>query len=124
MDKGLPGLLLSQMDITRAIHGILENALIYNYDGGLVTVRTFADDTYVWLEIDDTGIGISEEELPHIFERFYRIDEARSTSTGGMGLGLALARRIIELHNGQIEVTSTLDEGSTFRVKFPYAITS
>jgi signal transduction histidine kinase len=82
-------------------------------------VRTLQRDNKVVVEIQDSGIGISPEDLPHIFNRFYRADLARQTETGGSGLGLAMAQKIIENHNGSIEVESILGDGSTFRVCLP-----
>jgi len=71
------------------------------------------------IEIRDSGIGISDKDLPHIFERFYRADQARSRETGGSGLGLAIARWIVNLHGGSIEAQSTLGNGSVFRITLP-----
>ena len=67
----------------------------------------------------DTGIGIAEEHLARIFERFYRVDQARTSSNAGAGLGLSIAKQLVELHKGRIEVTSTVGEGSTFKVFLP-----
>ena len=73
------------------------------------------------LTVSDTGVGIPEESLAHIFERFYRVDKARSRSTGGSGLGLSIVRNLIERNNGQIRVTSKLGEGTEFTITFPIA---
>ena len=96
---------------------LLDNAVKYTPDGGRVTVavREIADSAE--LEVADTGIGISEEQLPHIFERFHRADEARTA--GGVGLGLAIARQIIDAHGGRIRVNSKLGGGSTFTATLP-----
>ena len=99
-----------------ALLHIIRNAVSYTPSGGSITVRTRREDSAVVVEIADTGIGISEMDLPHIFESFYRADSARSSETGGTGLGLTIARQIVELHDGRIEVDSVPDKGSTFRV--------
>ena len=105
--------------LQRAISNIVGNALHYTPEKGFVTVRTYADLPYIMIEVQDTGIGISDADLPHIFGRFYRTDKARRIETGGSGLGLAITKKIIEGHHGTIEVSSVLGEGSIFRVKLP-----
>jgi two-component system, OmpR family, sensor kinase len=103
--------------LRQAISILLDNAVKYTLEGGRVTVRTMEEDDTVAVEVSDTGVGISEEQLPHVFERFYRADEARSME--GSGLGLAIARQIAEDHGGSIEVRSQLGEGSTFTIRIP-----
>jgi signal transduction histidine kinase len=103
--------------LRQAISILLDNAVKYTPEGGRVTVRTMEEDDTVAVEVSDTGVGISEDHLPHIFERFYRADEARSME--GSGLGLAIARQIAEDHGGSIEVRSKLKEGSTFIIRIP-----
>jgi two-component system OmpR family sensor kinase len=115
----LPPVLADHAELRRALTHVLANALTYTHDGGQITVRTLLQDPYVCVEVQDTGIGISSEDLPHIFERFYRADLARQTETGGSGLGLAIVQKIIENHSGSIEVQSTPGAGSTFRVCLP-----
>jgi len=95
----------------------LDNAVKYTPKGGKVWLKTWQEKGKLVLEIKDTGIGISEADLPHIFERFYRADKARAK--GGFGLGLALAKRIIEIHKGTVEVTSVLGKGTTFTINLP-----
>ena len=75
--------------------------------------------TYRYLEVQDTGIGIPASALPHIFDRFYRVDEARSREDGGAGLGLSIVRSIVAAHHAEIEVDSETGRGSRFRIKFP-----
>ena len=100
-----------------AITRIWENAILYTPDKGTITVRTYAQDEQVVIEISDTGIGIAEEQLPHIFERFYRSDQAGTTR--GFGLGLSIAKSIIDKHAGRIEAESQLEKGSAFRIILP-----
>jgi len=106
-------------EIERALGKLLINALGYTPPGGSITVNVLKQDQSAVIEISDTGIGISPEDLPNIFQRGFRADGARSMDTGGSGLGLPIARRIIEIHGGTIDVDSTLDAGSTFRVLIP-----
>lgn len=98
---------------------LISNAIRYTQDNGTVTIDVDRQDTQVIIEISDNGIGISPKHLPHIFERFYRTDEARNRSTGGTGLGLAIVQWVADAHNGTIRVTSTPDVGSTFSISLP-----
>jgi len=95
----------------------LDNAVKYTPEGGKIWLKTWQEKGKLILEIKDTGIGISEADLPHIFERFYRADKARAK--GGFGLGLALAKRIIELHHGSVKVVSRVGKGTTFTIMLP-----
>jgi heavy metal sensor kinase len=105
--------------IERLLLSILDNAVKYTPIGGRVTVRASAEEHSVTIEIEDTGIGIAESDLPHVFERFFRADQARSREIRGSGLGLSIARSIAEMHHGAIEVTSRVGRGSCFRVRLP-----
>lgn len=96
---------------------ILDNAIRYTPEGGTVTVQTRLSEEYLVVEIQDSGVGISPDVLPHIFERFYRADEAHSTR--GFGLGLAIAKKVAELHEGEIRVKSEVGKGSTFTILLP-----
>jgi two-component system, OmpR family, phosphate regulon sensor histidine kinase PhoR len=102
---------------------LISNAIVYTPQGGDVIISITEDQERVHVSISDNGIGISREELPRIFERFYRVDKARSRNSGGTGLGLAIVKHIIEAHEGKIEVESELNKGTTFKVtlhkKFP-----
>lgn len=115
----LPRILLDGSEFKRMLTHLLRNAITYTPEQGLIELTTRADRAHVILEICDTGIGIGALDLPHIFERFYRADRARSTETGGNGLGLSIAKRIIEAHGGSIEVESEVEKGSVFRVLMP-----
>jgi two-component system phosphate regulon sensor histidine kinase PhoR len=115
--EGLPSVRVAQDELYTAYASILDNAIRYTPAGGEITLRTSCLNNEILAEIIDTGIGIEPEELKRIFERFYRVDKARSTR--GFGLGLAIAARIIEAHGGMIEVESQVGHGSTFRIRLP-----
>jgi len=113
-------LLASKESLEQMLLIFLDNAVKYTTKKGRVTIETRTDRKYITLEIKDTGIGIAEEDLPHIFDRFYRADQSRSKSkVAGFGLGLSLAKRIIEIHRGSVNVTSTLGKGTSFTIKLP-----
>ena len=115
-DDSIPLVAVDEDQFRRLLQNLLENAIHYTLPGGHVFVKTYARPDQVVIEVTDTGIGIASSDLPHIFERFYRADKARQANTGGAGLGLTIAQRIVEGHVGKIEVHSTVGEGSTFRV--------
>jgi two-component system sensor histidine kinase VicK len=112
----LPLVMVDRGEIMRALEEILLNAIGYTPDGGKITLRTLPAGDFVAVEFQDNGIGISKEDLPRIFDRFFRADPARSSETGGSGLGLSFARKMVEAHGGQIMVNSSPGQGSTFRV--------
>ncbi len=104
-------------ELMTAFNAIFDNAVNFTPPGGSVSVRSYRlNEDEIAVEVKDTGFGISPEEMPHIFERFYRSDRARAMR--GFGLGLPIARKIVEMHNGRIEVESAPDEGATFRLIF------
>ena len=105
--------------IITAITNIVENAIKYNKDNGWVKVELDADHQYFYVTVMDSGMGIPEDSIDHIYERFYRVDKSRSREIGGTGLGLAIARNAVLLHRGTIDVKSVVDEGTTFTVKIP-----
>jgi signal transduction histidine kinase len=107
--------------VERALSNLIDNAIQYTPDGGVVAVRVANEAEAVRVEVSDTGPGIPEDELPHIFERFYRVDKSRDRDKGGAGLGLAIAKTILELHDGRLAVESTVGEGTTFRFRLPVA---
>jgi len=107
------------MKLRQVLLNILDNAIKYTPRGGRISASVRAEGELAVVSISDTGVGISPEDLPHIFDRFYRVDKARSPSEGGTGLGLAIAKYITELHGGNIEAESQTDTGSTFRVRLP-----
>jgi two-component system phosphate regulon sensor histidine kinase PhoR len=104
----------------QVIANLLDNALKYT-ERGRVRVRVGGDSAHSWCEVDDTGPGIPEADVPRIFERFYRVDKARSREKGGTGLGLAIVKHILDLHHGEVRVESTLGQGSVFRIELPRA---
>jgi heavy metal sensor kinase len=105
--------------ISQVAINLMSNAIRYNREKGSVTVQIRLDGKDVLLIIADTGVGIPPEHLPHLFERFYRVDVARSRDAGGSGLGLAICKSIIDAHGGSIDVQSKPDQGSTFTVRLP-----
>ncbi len=115
----LPPLLGDESSLIRAMTILADNALMYTPSGGTIRFRTRRADKHILIEIEDNGIGISPDALPHIFDRFYRGDAARRIETGGTGLGLAIARKIIRNHGGEITADSTPGAGSLFRVRLP-----
>lgn len=99
---------------------LLSNGINYTPEGGRVAIRIFAyGDDHVRIQIADSGIGIPKKDLPRIFERFYRVDKARSRSSGGTGLGLSIVKHLVELHKGTISVSSTVGAGTTFTIDLP-----
>ncbi|MEO0536759.1 MAG: HAMP domain-containing sensor histidine kinase [Cyanobacteria bacterium P01_A01_bin.123] len=105
--------------LRRAITNLLENAFKYTPPGGTVCLRFLTQAHCAMIQVEDNGIGIPETDLPHIFERFYRVDLARSRRKGGFGLGLSIAQQIVQAHDGQITAKSTIGEGTTFQIQLP-----
>ena len=99
------------------IDNLLSNALRYTNKGGNVKIKLYKHENKIFIEVSDTGIGISEKDLPNIFERFYRADESRARVTGGSGVGLAIVKAAVEAHNGTITAQSIKDKGSTFIIQ-------
>ena len=110
---------VDEVKMTLIMSNLVENAIKYNRDGGWVRVVLDADHQYFTFEVSDSGIGIPEESLAHIYERFYRVDKSHSREIGGTGLGLAITRNAVLMHRGSITVTSTEGEGSVFSVRIP-----
>lgn len=119
LHQGLASVQGDEEALRRALANLIENALNYTAASGEVTVQTEESNQSVTIEIRDTGIGIASEDLPHIFDRFYRATEARKTLTSGTGLGLAIVKKTVEMHQGNIDVTSQLGIGTTFRISLP-----
>ncbi|MDD5668495.1 MAG: ATP-binding protein, partial [Candidatus Omnitrophica bacterium] len=91
-------------------------------EGGTAVISARVDGSFLQVDISDTGMGISEKDLPRIFERFYRVDKARSRELGGTGLGLSIVKHIVSAHGGQVWVKSELGRGSTFSFTIPLAV--
>ena len=106
-------------DLALAFRNLLENAVRHTPEDGQVAASVEADNGVATIVVADTGSGIPAADLTRIFERFYRVDAARSRSTGGTGLGLAIVKHVAELHGGRVEVESRLGQGSTFRIRVP-----
>lgn len=119
LSAGLPSLVANEGELNRAFTNLIDNAITYTPEGGKVTLRSCVIDKGIVIEVCDTGIGIAPEELPHLFERFYRSAEARAVNQNGSGLGLAIVKKIVEKYGGSIQVESTSGQGTTFRVIFP-----
>ncbi len=110
------------MDVDKmeqVVTNILDNCIRHTQENGTVTLKAKSDDVGIYLDIQDIGVGIKEEDLPYIFERFYKADKARTRGSSGTGLGLAIAKNIIEAHNGHISVTSKYGQGTTFFIFLP-----
>lgn len=110
---------VDEVKITLAFTNLIENAIKYNRENGWVHVTLNADHQYFYLKVEDSGIGIPEDSLEHIYERFYRVDKSHSREIGGTGLGLAITRNAILMHRGAIKVFSTEGEGTIFNVRIP-----
>lgn len=110
---------VDEMKLSLAINNLVENAIKYNVENGWVHVTLDADHKFFYVKVADSGIGIPEDYQEQVFERFYRVDKARSRETGGTGLGLSITRNVILLHHGAIRLLSKEGEGSTFTVRIP-----
>ena len=110
---------VDEVKLSLALSNLVENAIKYNHEEGWVRVTLDADHKFFYVKVIDNGIGIPEEFQDHVFERFYRVDKARSRETGGTGLGLAITRSIVILHQGAIKMQSKEGEGTTFTVRIP-----
>ena len=119
--KNLPDILADETRIKQVFLNLIDNAIKYNHPKGGISITAHETDDVVKVDIADTGIGIPNKDLPRLFERFYRVDKARSRELGGTGLGLSIVKHIIQAHNGEVSVQSVEGQGSTFSFTIPKA---
>ncbi len=119
LSSTMPGIPCAEEELTRAVVNLVENAIRYTPDGGAITIRALVQDDQAVVQVSDTGIGIAEADLPHIFEHFYRASNAMAVDASGTGLGLAIVKKTVEIHGGRVEAESRLGAGSVFRVFLP-----
>jgi signal transduction histidine kinase len=119
--RPVPAVEGDELRLGQALHNLVDNAIKFTPPGGRVTIGVRPERGGAVLEVADTGVGIPAEDLPHVFDRFYRVDPARTRERGGTGLGLAIAWRIVKLHGGTIEVDSAPGKGSTFKIRLGVA---
>jgi two-component system phosphate regulon sensor histidine kinase PhoR len=119
--EDLPRLLGDENRITQALINLVDNAIKYTAASGAVKISASKQDGFVKIDVTDTGMGIPKKDIPRIFERFYRVDKARSRELGGTGLGLSIVKHIAQSHGGDVLVISTLGKGSTFSFTIPAA---
>ena len=105
--------------IEQVLTNLIDNAIRHTGEGGSVTVHARSDDRGIFIEVEDNGVGIPEEDLPFVFERFYKADKARTRGKSGTGLGLAIAKNIVEAHHGVLTVQSKQGQGTTFSFLIP-----
>lgn len=115
----LPPANIDRQRIGLVLRNLLENAVAHTVEGDAITVSAEQRDKWIEVAVSDTGEGIPAEDLPNVFERFYRVDKSRARATGGSGLGLTIAKRLVEAHGGKIDVQSKLGEGSCFSFTIP-----
>lgn len=118
--ESLPLVLADRDRVEQILVNLIGNAIKYTEIGSIV-VKTETEENRLWISVTDTGFGLAPEDLPHVFERFWRAEKSRNLQTGGTGIGLAITKRLVELQRGEIEVESQLSVGSTFRFSLPLA---
>ena len=121
LPRNLPLVNIDRQRVKQVLHNLLENAVAHTDKGGTITVAAAKKGNWVEISVSDTGKGIPTEDLPNIFERFYRVDRSRARATRGSGLGLTIAKRLVEAHGGEITVQSELGKGSRFSFTLPIA---
>jgi signal transduction histidine kinase len=123
LPEGLPPIRADRRGLEEVLSNLISNAVNYSPDGGEVRVAAALRGDYLEIQVSDDGIGIDPEELPKIFDKFYRVKHPKTRQVIGTGLGLAIVKGIIEAHQGSVEVESEVDVGTTFRVLWPSAHT-
>lgn len=118
---GTPLILADEGRITQVLLNLMDNAIKFTPEDGSIKISIYKKDDFVQIDVNDTGIGIPEKDIPRIFERFYRVDKAHSRDLGGTGLGLSIVKHIVQAHKGEVWVTSTPGKGSTFSFTIPAA---
>jgi len=121
LSPNLPAVQADKQDMEKLFSNLITNAIKYNVEKGSITIESTSDKNYVCIRVKDTGIGISAENLPHIFDDFFRADDEKTKKTTGTGLGLTIAKKIVDSHFGRIEVESQVGKGSIFSVFLPRA---
>ena len=119
MPANLPSVRVDEMRLEEIVHNLLDNAVNYSRVDGRIVIALVTRDREVVLSVADEGVGIPAEDLPRIFERFYRADRARSRELGGTGLGLSIVKHIAQLHGGRVEAESVIGQGTTISVILP-----
>ena len=119
--ENLPMVDGDQERIEQVLMNIVSNAIKYTADGGVIAMTAGVSGKFVWVKVSDNGVGIPEKDLPRLFERFYRVDKARSRATGGTGLGLSIAKEILNQHKGDIRIESVYGEGTDVTITLPAA---
>lgn len=118
---GLPPVYCDPLRVRQILSNLVSNAIRYTPTGGVITITSEPDEQNLWVSVTDTGVGMSAEELSHVFDRFWRSAYAKTVANDGSGLGLAIAKRLVEMQSGQIHVHSKPDQGSTFCFSLPLA---
>ena len=121
ISKDIANITADESRITQVLLNLVDNAIKYTNKQGKIIVSAIEQDAFVRIDVSDTGIGIPEKDLPRLFERFYRVDKARSRELGGTGLGLSIVKHIVSAHHGEVSVQSVLGQGSTFSFTIPKA---
>ena len=119
-DPNTPKVMADPARVEQVLVNLIGNAIRYT-PSGFIKLRVWQEGTWVWVAVVDTGMGIAQSDLPHVFERLWRADRSRDRHSGGKGIGLAISRRLVELQGGMITVQSKLGKGSTFRFSLPIA---
>ena len=117
----LPPVRADEIRLQEILYNLLDNAVKYSHAGGQIRVNADRESGFVKVSVSDDGVGIPSDDLPRIFERFYRADKARSRALGGTGLGLSIVKHIAQLHGGDVAAQSTLGKGTTVSVSLPIA---